>query len=151
MRLQGVDDGIDVFRKLACRGTRDMSVVVRGRLNIFLAEEAARNAEFEGVVDAWEVLYLGSEVDAGFRNGPEIDEVFKCGTGTCWAVGHGISPVNAERRFSSEVDGRKEVVSIVRAQERMVDPGVFGCGDEQGWTREGSASSRLARKRATSK
>ena len=151
MQLQGVDDGIDVFRKLAGGGTRDMRVVVRGGLNVFLADEAAGTAEFEGVVDAWEVLYRGSEVDAGFRNGPEIDEVFKYGTGTCRAAGHGISLVNAERRFSSEVDGRKEVVSIVRAQERMVDPGVFGCGDGEGWTREGSASSRLARKRAASK
>ena len=53
MQLQGVDDGIDVFRKLACRGTRDMSVVVRGRLNVFLADEAARSAEFVSVV------YLG--------------------------------------------------------------------------------------------
>ena len=50
MRLEGGDDGFDVFRKLACRGTRDMSVVVRGGLNIFLADEAARSAEFVSVV-----------------------------------------------------------------------------------------------------
>ena len=151
MGFQGGNDGIDVFWKLAGGGTRDMSVVVQGGLNCFLADEAARSAEFEGVVDAWEVLYWGSEVDAGFRNGPKIDEVFECGTGAGRAVGHGISPVNAERRFSREVDGRKEEVSIVRAQERIDDSGVFGCGDGEGWTRDGSASTRLARNRATSK
>ena len=53
MRLQGIDDGLDVFRKLAGGGTRDMSVVVRGGINVFLADEAARSAEFVSVV------YLG--------------------------------------------------------------------------------------------
>lgn len=108
MRLQGIDDGIDVFGKLTGCGTRNMSVVVRGGLNVFLADEAARSAEFEGVVDAWEVLYRGSEVDAGFRNGPEIDEVFKYGTGACWARRHGMV-AKAAWRFSMAEEGRKSV------------------------------------------
>ena len=57
MQLQGVDDGIDVFRKLARGGTRNMSVVVRGGLNGFLADEAARSAELVCKVDGgkWSV------------------------------------------------------------------------------------------------
>jgi hypothetical protein len=55
MGLEGGDDGIEVFRKLACGGTRDMSVVVRGGLKVFLADEAARSAKFVGVVYAGKV------------------------------------------------------------------------------------------------
>ena len=120
-----------------------MSVVVRGGLNVFLADEAARSAEFEGVVDDWEVIYRGSEVDAGFRNGPEIDEVFKYGTGTCWARRHGMV-AKAEWRFSMAEEGRKSVLLIVRWHERMADPGVFGWGARMGVTKAGSRPCRRA-------
>ena len=57
MRLQGIDDGLDVFRKLAGGGTRDMSVVVRGGINVFLADEPAGGAELVCKVDGgkWSV------------------------------------------------------------------------------------------------
>ncbi len=126
MGLQGGDDGVDVFRKLAGGGTRDMSVVVRGGLNIFLADEAAGGAEFEGVVDAWEVLYRGSEVDAGFRNAPEIDQRLESLTGAGGAVFHGISCRRAASRFSEALSGLKPVNSMVRVQDRIAEPGVLG-------------------------
>lgn len=145
------NDGVDVFRKLARGGPWNEGVVVRGGLDVFLPNEAADCAKLEGMVNAREVLGWGFEVDAGFRNGAEIDKVIKRKTRAGRALSHIVIPLKAERMFSSEVEERNVVVSIVRGQESMADPCVFGCGDGKGWTREGSTPSRLARNRAKSK